>query len=258
MELSYVSKDKFHVILRVKNVGAGYINTLRRLMAGEVPVMAIEDVEIRKNSSALYDEIIAHRLGMLSIKTDQSYNIPSKCPCGGVGCASCQVKMSLSVKGPQIVYASQLQSKDSNVVPVHGKTPITQLLDGQELELEVTAILGRGIEHSKWNSGLVHFREYPHVTIGKVENAPALAGKYPQVLELKAGKLSVKEKAVPDFDLFEEIASVSLGAITIGYEDDYLLYVESWEQLAAKDIVTNALDRFNEELGELKKLAKEV
>ena len=47
-----------------------FVNTIRRMIIDEVPTLAVEDVEFRANSSALYDEMIALRLGLLPIKTD--------------------------------------------------------------------------------------------------------------------------------------------------------------------------------------------
>jgi len=260
MNITILEKKKEKLILRVTGVPAAYMNALRRYMMTEVPVMAIEDVEFRKNSSALYDEIIAHRLGMLSLKTDlKSYNLPEECKCKGAGCAQCQVIMTLKATGPKTVYAEDLKSKDPKIVPVFGKTPIVKLLEGQELELQATAILGKGKEHSKWNTGLIYYKEYPHITIKKQpENAQELAKKYSHILEYKAGKLSVKEKAIPHYDLFEAVAEESQGAITVTYKDDYILYIESWQQLPPKEIVTTALSIFDKELEEVKKLAKTI
>ena len=57
-----------------------FANALRRIMIEEVPTMSIEEVEFRANTSILYDELIAHRLGLLPLTTDlKSYYLPEKC-----------------------------------------------------------------------------------------------------------------------------------------------------------------------------------
>src|SRR3990167_4753794 len=83
----------------LKNADVAFANAIRRICIEEVPTMAIEDVEIRRNSSVLYDEIIAHRLGMIPLKTDlKSYNMTKDCKCNGEGCARCTVKLTLEGK----------------------------------------------------------------------------------------------------------------------------------------------------------------
>src|SRR3972149_11609867 len=89
MEITILNEEKKNkkVTFLVKGTSVSYVNTIRRLIMNEVPTMAIEDVEIRKNSSILYDEIIAHRLGLIPLTTDlKSYNLPDKCKCEGKGC----------------------------------------------------------------------------------------------------------------------------------------------------------------------------
>lgn len=152
-------EKKNRIIFSLSGVDTAYANTMRRMMGFEVPVMAIEDVEIRKNSSILYDEILSHRLGLIPLTTDlKSYDMPNDCKCKGAGCASCQVKFTLKVTGPGIAYTSDLKSKDPAIKPVFNKIPIAKLLEGQELELEATAILGVGKVHTKWCPGLVYYK----------------------------------------------------------------------------------------------------
>jgi len=152
-------EKKNRLIFSVKGVDTAYANTLRWIMGFEVPVMAIEDVEFRKNTSILYDEMISHRLGLIPLSTDlKSYNMMSECKCKGAGCASCTVKLILKAQGPCTVYASDIKSKDPEIKPLHGKMPIVKLLEDQELEFEATAVLGQGKDHSKWCPGLIYYK----------------------------------------------------------------------------------------------------
>lgn len=258
MEVKLVKKEQEKIVLNIKGVSPAYMNTLRRVIMKEVPVLSIEDVEFRKNTAALYDEIIAHRLGMLSIKTDvKSYNLPSKCKCKGAGCAQCQVKLTLKVQGPSTVYASDLKSNDPKAVPAHDKTPIVRLLQGQELELEATAIMGQGKEHAKWNAALAYYKEVPHLSIKtQPANAKELAEKYSEITEYKSNKLSIKEDALAFYDLHESLIAESEGTISVDYKDDYYLFIESWEQLSPKDIMNEAMKLIDENLDEIKTLVK--
>ena len=93
--IEYQEKND-RLIFSLKGVDTAYANTLRRIIGFEVPVMSIEDVEFRKNTSILYDEVITHRLGLIPLSTDlKAYNMISEYKCKGAGCASCTVKLTL-------------------------------------------------------------------------------------------------------------------------------------------------------------------
>ena len=83
-----------------------------------------------------------------------------------------------------------------------------------------------------------------------------LAKKYPEVLDFKSNKLSIKEKELPFYDVYEAIVAESEGTITLDYKDDYIFFIESWQQLTHKEIASIAIDRFNLHLVEVKKLVK--
>src|SRR3989339_53402 len=119
MDIKLISKDDNKATLLLLDVNPVVVNTLRRLIMDEVPTLAIEDCEFIKNDSALYDEIIAHRLGLIPLKTDlKSYDKKEDCKCKGKGCSICQVHLSLRAKGPAIVTSSELKAKDAKVKPV--------------------------------------------------------------------------------------------------------------------------------------------
>lgn len=58
-------------------------NALRRIMIAEVPTLTIDLVEIKENTSALFDEFIAHRLGLIPLQSDTVDNFVSseECAC---------------------------------------------------------------------------------------------------------------------------------------------------------------------------------
>ena len=143
------------VTLQLEGVDRSYANAVRRFCISEVPSMAIDDVVILENSSVLYDEILAHRLGMVPIKTDlERYVLPEKCDCGSpLGCHKCRVLFVLDAKGKDkvsTVYSGDLVSEDREIRPVSETIPIVKLATGQTVKLEAYARLGRGKEHAKW------------------------------------------------------------------------------------------------------------
>ncbi|MEM2874013.1 MAG: DNA-directed RNA polymerase subunit D [Candidatus Nanoarchaeia archaeon] len=142
MKISVLKQTENEITFIIDGVGPAFLNALRRAAAFEVPVLAIEDVYFTQNSSVLYDEIIAHRLGLIPLKTDlKSYNLPEECSCKGKLCAKCSVKGTLKAKGPATVYAEDLKFKDPAVKAVYGKIPIVKLLEGQNIELEFVVCL---------------------------------------------------------------------------------------------------------------------
>ena len=80
MKVEVLDKKDDNVTLLLKETNPTEVNMLRRMIIDEVPTLAIDEVNFIKNSSALYDEILALRLGLIALKTDlKSYNLPKDC-----------------------------------------------------------------------------------------------------------------------------------------------------------------------------------
>lgn len=135
-----------------------FANALRRAMISHIPVLAIDYVDIEENSSGLYDEIIAHRLGLIPLKFNSKiYVEKERCKCDGKGCSRCEVVLVLDKKGPCMVRASDFKSAADDVEPVFGNIPIVELLKDQALKLEAVARLGKGQEHAKFQAAVVGY-----------------------------------------------------------------------------------------------------
>ncbi|MFH1642889.1 MAG: DNA-directed RNA polymerase subunit D [Nanoarchaeota archaeon] len=256
-------KEENKLSFIIKDTTPAYANSLRRFMLEEVPVMAIEDIEFRKNSSILYDEIIGHRLGLIPLTTDlKSYNLPENCKCEGKGCARCQLSLTLKTKEAGIVYASQIKSKDPAIVPVFPKMPIVKLLKGQSLELEAKACLGQGKVHTKWSPGLIYYKQRPIIEINdsKIKDPGKVVEMCPKnVFEIKNDKLVVVKDSILDCHLCEACSDlVGKDAIKVSPSNDFIFYVESWGQLNCKQLVLEAIKLFNEQLGEFVSKIKEL
>jgi DNA-directed RNA polymerase subunit D len=155
--LEVISKDNQKISLKLKGVPLQYANALRRVCLNGVPVFAIDTVDIIENSSVLPDEGLAHRLGLIPIKTDLSrFNEPSKCDCHSEsGCSNCKVMLVLDSGDSDVtrtILSEELSSEDESITPISSKIPIVELAPGQRVKVECYARLGRGTEHAKWNS----------------------------------------------------------------------------------------------------------
>ncbi len=141
--------------VELSDIDRSYANAIRRFCISEVPSMAIDDVVILENSSVLYDEILASRLGLIPIKTDLNrYVLPEKCDCKSeLGCSKCRVLFVLDATAKDrvtTVFSGDLVSEDKETRPVSETIPIVKLAKGQSIKLEAYAKLGRGKEHAKW------------------------------------------------------------------------------------------------------------
>ncbi len=158
--LEIISKDSKKMSVKLKGVPLQYANALRRICLNGVPIFAVDTVDIIENSSVLPDEGLAHRLGLIPLKTDLSrFNEPSKCDCHSeTGCSNCKVMLVLDSGDSDItrtIFTNDLSSEDDSIKPISDKIPIVQLAPGQKIKLECYARLGRGLEHAKWNSATI-------------------------------------------------------------------------------------------------------
>jgi DNA-directed RNA polymerase subunit D len=154
-KIKVIQETEDSISLQLEGVDRSYANALRRFCISEVPSMAIDDIVILENSSVLYDEILAHRLGMIPLKTDlERYVLPERCDCGSpLGCQKCRVLLVLDATAKdkaRTVLSGDLVSEDREIRPVSATIPIVKLAVGQSVKLEAYARLGRGKEHAKW------------------------------------------------------------------------------------------------------------
>ncbi|MHA1480550.1 MAG: DNA-directed RNA polymerase subunit D, partial [Candidatus Thorarchaeota archaeon] len=77
MEITIIHKDKNDIHFLIEGPDVAFANALRRTMLTRLPAMAIDEVLILENTSVMYDEMIAQRLGLIPITTVlEDYNLP--------------------------------------------------------------------------------------------------------------------------------------------------------------------------------------
>ncbi|MGC2425830.1 MAG: DNA-directed RNA polymerase subunit D [Nitrososphaeraceae archaeon] len=155
LSIDILEKEDERVIVKFNNAPRQYVNALRRLSISEVPTLAIDDVIILENSSVMHDEAIAHRLGLIPLRTDlDRFVMPHDCDCKStLGCSKCRVLLVLDSEANEktkVVTSGELLSEDELVKPVSRDIPIIILAPSQKLKFEAYARLGVGKDHAKW------------------------------------------------------------------------------------------------------------
>lgn len=150
-----VEKSNERIVVRFNNIPRQYVNSLRRLAISEVPTLAIDDVVILENSSVMHDEAVAHRLGLVPLRTDPGrFVMPHECDCKStLGCSKCRVLLVLDAEANEktkVVTSGEMVSEDELVKPVSKDIPIIVLAPNQKLKFEAYARLGIGKDHAKW------------------------------------------------------------------------------------------------------------
>jgi len=171
MEIEVKEKNENDMVFILRNADVAFANAIRRIAMMEVPKVAIEYVNIVRNDSSMFNEVLAHRLGLVPIVSDDEAIealIPNEeCDCEDY-CSRCSVSFTLTKYAPGVVYSKDLVSTDSKIVPVYDTIPLVKLKEDQEIELEAVAIIGKGVDHAKWMPTTVcTYKQYPDITFNE-------------------------------------------------------------------------------------------
>jgi DNA-directed RNA polymerase subunit D len=222
----------------VGEVDVSLANAIRRSV-GDVPILAIVEADIYKNDSVLYDEVIAHRLGLVSLKNQKMK-----------GDQSVEMKMKAKGKDEGVEIMAGLLG-DSVIYP---ETPIVLLGEGQNLELVARAKAGTGNEHAKFSPGVIFYKHSPKIKISSEgEGQSELAELYPEAFEMFGERLRVKNAAACDLD--EEDVKEYPG-VDIGFGGELVFSIESWGQIKAEEVFVEACKALKGNLSEVVKSLK--
>ena len=148
----------------IENITPAIANSIRRAVLSEVPTLAIDEVVFLENSTAMFDEVIAHRLALIPLYIDkETYKVLKECYWEGKR-EECTLLFTLEVEAlgePRVIYSSDLKYEGPlssilpenikvDIRPVSDKIPIIKLERGQKLILEAYAKMGIGKDHAKW------------------------------------------------------------------------------------------------------------
>ncbi|WP_198362147.1 DNA-directed RNA polymerase subunit D [Thermococcus pacificus] len=262
--MSKVVKPEFEVLEKredsmkfiLRGVDVAFANALRRTILAEVPTFAVDEVEFFENDSALFDEIIAHRLAMIPLTTPhERFSLDS------LELDDYTVTLSLEAEGPGMVYSGDLKSDDEGVKPANPDIPIVKLAEGQKLTLNAYAKLGRGKDHAKWQPGFVYYKYLTRIHVDKEvpdwKELKALAERRGLPVEETDGELVITTtKAFYLPRKFDEYVGDKIREEIV--PGSFVFTVETNGELPVEEIVTIALkilmrksDRFINELHKL-------
>ena len=253
MKVTIETLEKKKASIIVKDAKLYIMNSLRRIMLSDLPKLAIQDVIIYDNTSALFDEIISHRLCLIPLPTDlELLNFREDCTCSGKGCPSCTVRYTLSKEGAGMVTSSDLVPAEESWKVSEGKIPIVELFNDQRLILEVEAVLGRGRDHAKWQPVQAPgYRFIPTISFDPkdTDKVKEFIEEIPQdIVTLKKDSLELRK--LEDIAVLESyIDTLDISFITIEKDASHLqFHFETDGSLTAEDTLQHTIQIFEEKL----------
>ena len=199
--------------------GIAFVNALRRAIISQLPAFAMEDITFYENNSALYNEYIANRLGLVPLTWEEGIADDAK------------ISLTLSMDGPCTVYSRDIKSTDDTIKVYSQNIPVAVLGLDQRLRFEAVAIKGTSKAHAKFQSAHAAFANLAKMTAAKKIDDELVIHEYPATSE-KPEEFAKKHMELCDYNL--EYVRIGDSIYKIELEpDEYLFTVESYNNIEA-------------------------
>jgi len=206
MKVKLRENEKFFAQVEFIDVNYSFVNSIRRSLVSMVPCLAIHEVDFHMGSlgayvdeesgeekeyesiSAMFNEIVAHRIGMLPIPTDEK-TIEAFGDSIGDDSKQPEIMYSLHKQGPCTVYSGDLEpvNGDTSLTIPETSVPIVKLAEGQAILVYAKAKMGTAKQHAKWQTAVApRFYQAPTLTVS--------SGKGSKTVIDVAGKENFKKK----------------------------------------------------------------
>ena len=238
--MEIINQDKNQLIFKEK-IGESLANAIRRYI-NQVPILAIDEVEISKNGSALYDEVVAHRIGLIPLKMDKTSGEKTT------------ASLKLISKKEGFVNSGEIKG---SIEPVFENIPITFLDKGQEIELVANVRSGKGVEHVKFSPGLMYYRNVNEISADKslLEDIRKILPKIN--INEKGDKIIIVDNQPKEVaDVIEGVAEKKGKKIETKILPELIITIESFGQIEPKEIFNKAIDALKKDLAEVSKKLK--
>jgi DNA-directed RNA polymerase subunit D len=243
-EVEFIDRGERESRFLVRGVTPAFANGVRRAMIADVPTLSIDEVRVIENSSVMFDEQIALRLGLVPLTTPDDYDIGET------------TTLALDVEGPGTAYSGDLVCQDEQVEPADTNIPIIDLKDPegsetpQRLEIEADAVLDVGREHAKHQGGVAV--SYRHLqTVEVVGDADEFGEQEADILR---GVIEEDGELIPteefDHDLTQRYPGKEVEVHDV--PNAFVFHVETDGSLSVDDLVTQAVGTLHARATELK------
>jgi len=253
-DVEFVERTDREARFLVREITPAFANGIRRAMVADVPTFSIDTVRVIENSSVMFDEQIALRLGLVPLETDLGdFEVGE------------DVTLSLDVKGPDTAYSGDLVTSDPIVEPADQNVPIIDLKEDQRLEVEADAVLETGTEHAKHQGGVaVGYRHLQYVEVlgerSEFDDAEpevlrgVIEERAPDAAEPANGETPTEGELVAteafDNDLTERYPGKELAVHDV--ENAFVFHVETDGSLDVEELVLRAVETLEDRASELK------
>jgi len=238
-DVEFIEREDRKARFLVRGLTPALANGIRRAMIADVPTFSIDSVRFTENSSVMFDEMIALRLGLVPLTTPlDDFEIGDT------------VTVALDVEGPATAYSGDIETSDELVVPADENVPIIELKEGHRLEFEADAVLDRGKEHAKHQGGVsVGFRHLQRVEV--VDDVGEFDDQEPQILrgviETEDGEVVLTDEF--DNDLTNRYPGKELELTDV--PGAYVFHVETDGSYTVDELVLRAAEELGSRADEL-------
>lgn len=282
-QMKILNLGKYKMEFQMTETDIGLANALRRIMISEVPTLAIEIVEVRENTSALHDEFLCHRLGLIPLDSKQvdNFKYSEECPCSS-SCQKCTVQYNLKQANREredleftsrdLALAETGEEREPIMPCIYlnnrgHEDPILigKLSKNQQVDFQLYAKKGIGQTHAKWSPvSTCVMRKLPYVKVEQeiansqmsVQQRKKLVESCPRkVFRFNEARSTVDIEDADRCTLCKECTkcSVEMGfpTKTVEYGEDpcsFLFQVESTGVLEPEDILLKAMRILHEKL----------
>ena len=194
MKVNVLKMEDYYAQVEFKDVNYSFVNSIRRSLVSMVPCLALHEIDFHMGSlgsyvdeesgdereyesiSAMFNEIVAHRIGMLPVPTDEK-TIDAFGDSIGDDSKQPDIMYSLHKQGPCTVYSGDLEpvSGDNSLVIPETNVPLVKLAEGQAILVYAKAKIGNAQKHTKWQCVVApRFYQAPTINVSSGKGSKAI------------------------------------------------------------------------------------